>query len=278
MSAQMVHISGSAAAADLGLHPKALRPIAQNLRDAEKCLSSTQRKGGGRHTPLYIAPATSAAQPDAGGAFLITASLGQPRSQQGRAQPLLPPRDPSAAVIAGALTRAGLGAPTAAAVRRSVKSLPTGAQAAFPEQAALLADPWAGQPRPKRHPLSPARAPDEAARALVAARKMLERCDEKTATAFAAVSLPGRYAVMLRILSEIQFRLPDFKPEALMDYAAGSGSCMWAAMQVQSPLPPPPPFPVLPLHLQSGSREVTSYFWHDVSSLERSHDHVCSKL
>eukprot|EP00892_Ulva_mutabilis_P012010 jgi/Ulvmu1/9181/UM005_0281.1 len=220
------------AARELGIHPKALRPIAHNLREAEKCLSSTRQKGGGRQVPIYIAPVPEQAELGGPGPFEITAALGQPRSRQGRARPLLPPGDPASAAVASALSRAGLGDTPISKVRQRVKNLPSRTMHDFPEQAALLSDPWRGANRPRRHPLSPERAPDEAARALVASRKLLERCDEKTATAFAASSLPGRYAAMRRIFEEIKFRMPDFQPGALLDYAAGSGSCMWAAIQV----------------------------------------------
>lgn len=160
----------------------------------------------------------------------ITATLGQPL--EGRAHLLLPPGDPGSAAVAEALSRAGMGNTPPKKVRHRVKNLPAQSTHEFPEQAALVSDPWRGSNRPKRHPLSPERAPDEAARALLASRKLLEHCDEKTATAFAATSLPGRYAAMLRIFKEIHFRLPDFQPEALLDYAAASGPCIWAALRV----------------------------------------------
>ena len=65
----------------------------------------------------------------------------------------------------------------------------------FPEQAALYMNPFKENQEMKNiHPMSPERRPAEAARALAASSKLLEKSDDKTAVAFAATSLPTRYA------------------------------------------------------------------------------------
>ena len=103
----------------------------------------------------------------------------------------------------------------------------------FPEQAALYMNPFKEEREMKNiHPMSPERRPAEAARALAASSKLVERSDDKTAVAFAATSLPARYATVLRILEELKFRDKKWQPETLLDYASGPGSGMWATMQV----------------------------------------------
>ena len=82
------------------------------------------------------------------------------------------------------------------------------------------------------HGLSPEKRPAEAARALAASSKLVERSDDKTAVAFAATSLPARYATVLRTLEEVRFRDRQWQPETVLDYSSGPGCGMWAAMQV----------------------------------------------
>jgi ribosomal protein RSM22 (predicted rRNA methylase) len=103
----------------------------------------------------------------------------------------------------------------------------------FPEQVALLKNPFKEEREMKKiHPLSPERRPAEAARALAASSKLVERADDKTAVAFAATSLPARYATVLRILEELKFRDKRWQPTTVLDYCSGPGCGMWAAMQV----------------------------------------------
>lgn len=44
--------------------------------------------------------------------------------------------------------------------------------------------------------------------------------------------MPYNYMVHKRILNELRTRLPDFKPKTCLDYGAGLGSGLWAAMHV----------------------------------------------
>jgi ribosomal protein RSM22 (predicted rRNA methylase) len=44
--------------------------------------------------------------------------------------------------------------------------------------------------------------------------------------------MPYNYMVHKRILTELKNRLPDFKPKTCLDYGAGLGSGLWAAMHV----------------------------------------------
>ena len=46
--------------------------------------------------------------------------------------------------------------------------------------------------------------------------------------------MPYNYMVFKRILTELKNRLPDFKPKTCLDYGAGLGSGLWAAMHVYS--------------------------------------------
>lgn len=103
----------------------------------------------------------------------------------------------------------------------------------FPEQAALFLNPFKEEKEMRNiHPLNPQRRPAEAAKALAASSKLVERADDKTAVAFAATSLPARYATIFRILEELKFKDKHWKPTTLLDYASGPGCGMWASMQV----------------------------------------------
>ena len=46
--------------------------------------------------------------------------------------------------------------------------------------------------------------------------------------------MPYHYTVYKRILTELFTRLPDFRPQTCLDYGAGLGSGLWAAMHVYS--------------------------------------------
>ena len=42
--------------------------------------------------------------------------------------------------------------------------------------------------------------------------------------------MPYTYMAYKRILNEVKHRLPNFKPESLLDYGAGLGSGLWAGL------------------------------------------------
>lgn len=44
--------------------------------------------------------------------------------------------------------------------------------------------------------------------------------------------MPYNYFVYKRIITEVKKRLPDFKPQTILDYGAGLGSGVWAAQHV----------------------------------------------
>ena len=44
--------------------------------------------------------------------------------------------------------------------------------------------------------------------------------------------MPYNYFVYKRVLSEVKKRMPDFKPESVLDFGAGLGSGSWAANHV----------------------------------------------
>lgn len=50
--------------------------------------------------------------------------------------------------------------------------------------------------------------------------------------AYAAARLPACYAVIFRVLKELQIRQPRFQPLTMLDFGAGPGTATWAAMQV----------------------------------------------
>jgi ribosomal protein RSM22 (predicted rRNA methylase) len=108
----------------------------------------------------------------------------------------------------------------------------------FPEHAALYMNPFKVDREMKNiHPMSPERRPAEAARALAASSKLVERSDDKTAVAFASTSLPARYATVIRILEELKFRDKRWHPATVLDYFSGPGCGMWATMQVLHSVP-----------------------------------------
>jgi len=41
--------------------------------------------------------------------------------------------------------------------------------------------------------------------------------------------MPYHYFVYRRLINEVKERLPNFKPESMLDYGAGLGSGLWAA-------------------------------------------------
>jgi ribosomal protein RSM22 (predicted rRNA methylase) len=44
--------------------------------------------------------------------------------------------------------------------------------------------------------------------------------------------MPYNYKVFKRVLDEVKMRVPNFKPESLLDYGAGLGSGLWAGSEV----------------------------------------------
>uniref|UniRef100_F6PFR6 Ribosome assembly protein METTL17, mitochondrial n=2 Tax=Monodelphis domestica TaxID=13616 RepID=F6PFR6_MONDO len=53
--------------------------------------------------------------------------------------------------------------------------------------------------------------------------------DEMLSLVYMAARLDGGYAAVSRAFHEIQARVPDFKPQTLMDFGSGTGSVTWAA-------------------------------------------------
>ena len=52
---------------------------------------------------------------------------------------------------------------------------------------------------------------------------------------YAAARLPGCYAVIWRVLDELDMRLSDFRPKSMLDFGAGPGTAIWAASEVNTP-------------------------------------------
>ena len=52
------------------------------------------------------------------------------------------------------------------------------------------------------------------------------------AVGYAYKRMPNSYASAYRILREIKYRMPEFQPQNVLDYGAGTGACSWAATQV----------------------------------------------
>jgi ribosomal protein RSM22 (predicted rRNA methylase) len=52
------------------------------------------------------------------------------------------------------------------------------------------------------------------------------------AIAYLYRKMPYNYMVIKRILHEVKMRLPNFKPESLLDYGAGLGSGLWAGLHI----------------------------------------------
>ncbi|XP_068953828.1 ribosome assembly protein METTL17, mitochondrial [Petaurus breviceps papuanus] len=53
--------------------------------------------------------------------------------------------------------------------------------------------------------------------------------DERLSLVYMAARLDGGFAAVSRAFHEIQARVPDFKPQTLMDFGSGTGSVTWAA-------------------------------------------------
>jgi ribosomal protein RSM22 (predicted rRNA methylase) len=55
---------------------------------------------------------------------------------------------------------------------------------------------------------------------------------EREAMAFLAVQFLNSYTPNIRIMREIQNRLPQFTPESILDFGTGPGTSLWAAAEV----------------------------------------------
>ncbi len=53
--------------------------------------------------------------------------------------------------------------------------------------------------------------------------------NQATAVAYLYSRMPYTYQVCKRILNELLFRMPDFKPKSVLDFGAGLGSALWAS-------------------------------------------------
>ncbi|EFJ28742.1 hypothetical protein SELMODRAFT_93775 [Selaginella moellendorffii] len=62
--------------------------------------------------------------------------------------------------------------------------------------------------------------------------RLKPRYDEKQVAAYVAAKMPAVYSVIHTVLSEVARRLPDFKPENVLDYGSGPGTSIWAMSQV----------------------------------------------
>ncbi|GBG67858.1 hypothetical protein CBR_g978 [Chara braunii] len=55
---------------------------------------------------------------------------------------------------------------------------------------------------------------------------------EKEAVAYLASRAPAVYSSLYRILSEVAMRIPDFRPQRLLDFGSGPGTAVWAASHI----------------------------------------------
>ncbi|KAH6790686.1 copper ion binding / methyltransferase [Perilla frutescens var. frutescens] len=58
------------------------------------------------------------------------------------------------------------------------------------------------------------------------------RYHEDQAIAYVAARMPAVYSALYRVLSEVRRRVPDFAPAKVLDFGAGTGSALWAMMEV----------------------------------------------
>ncbi|KAG6396900.1 hypothetical protein SASPL_143058 [Salvia splendens] len=58
------------------------------------------------------------------------------------------------------------------------------------------------------------------------------RYQEDQAIAYVASRMPAIYSALFRVLSEVRRRVPDFAPTKVLDFGAGTGSALWAMMEV----------------------------------------------
>ncbi|PIN07773.1 Mitochondrial/chloroplast ribosome small subunit component [Handroanthus impetiginosus] len=55
---------------------------------------------------------------------------------------------------------------------------------------------------------------------------------EDQTVAYVAARMPAVYSALYRVLSEVKRRVPDFTPTKVLDFGAGTGSALWAMMEV----------------------------------------------
>ncbi|GFP89323.1 methyltransferase-like protein 17 mitochondrial [Phtheirospermum japonicum] len=55
---------------------------------------------------------------------------------------------------------------------------------------------------------------------------------EDQTIAYVAARMPAVYSALYRVLSEVRRRVPDFTPAKVLDFGAGTGSALWAMMEV----------------------------------------------
>ncbi|CAA0812270.1 Unknown protein [Striga hermonthica] len=55
---------------------------------------------------------------------------------------------------------------------------------------------------------------------------------EEQAVAYVAARMPAVYSALYRVLNEVRRRVPDFTPAKVLDFGAGTGSALWAIMEV----------------------------------------------
>ena len=56
--------------------------------------------------------------------------------------------------------------------------------------------------------------------------------DDLAAAAYATSRMPACYAVVKRIMEEIAFSQPDWRPRTMLDFGAGPATAAWAAAEV----------------------------------------------
>ncbi|MCO5587269.1 hypothetical protein L7F22_041216 [Adiantum nelumboides] len=52
---------------------------------------------------------------------------------------------------------------------------------------------------------------------------------QRDTCAYVAARMPAVYSAVHRVLSEIRRRLPEFKPQKILDYGSGPGTAIWSA-------------------------------------------------
>ncbi|KAI5080638.1 hypothetical protein GOP47_0003821 [Adiantum capillus-veneris] len=55
---------------------------------------------------------------------------------------------------------------------------------------------------------------------------------QRDTCAYVAARMPAVYSAVYRVLSEISNRLPEFKPQKILDYGSGPGTAIWAMCEV----------------------------------------------
>ncbi|KAL6579262.1 hypothetical protein OROMI_009478 [Orobanche minor] len=55
---------------------------------------------------------------------------------------------------------------------------------------------------------------------------------EDQTVAYVAARMPAVYSALYRVLKEVRKRVPDFSPAKVLDFGAGTGSALWAMMEV----------------------------------------------